>query len=386
MTKQNTRRNSHQQPPAMIASSTRLNALIRILADQPAIAVDTESNSLYAYQERVCLIQFSTPTEDYLVDPLANLDLSPLGEIFAHPDIQKVFHAAEYDVMCLKRDYGFQFHNLFDTMWAARILGWPRVGLGDILTKIFNVKTQKRYQRYNWGRRPLEKKALQYATIDTHYLLPLRALQLETLERGNHLEEAREVFEQIAATEPRTHHFDPDDFWRIKGAYDLTPRQQAILRELYIWRDQAAQRQDRPPFKIVGDTVLLDLARLAPHTERELANVQRMKEYHVRRYGADILRAIVHGESAPPPPFPPRPPRRSNGEIARYHTLRAWRKAIAARRGVESDVILSNNTLWEIAKRNPQNMEDLQQIASLGPWKRDTYGRAILRALAKPLE
>ena len=111
-----------------------------------------------------------------------------------------------------------------------------------------------------------------------------------------------------------------------------------------------------------------------------------MKEYHVRRYGADILRAIVHGESAPPPPFPPRPPRRSNGEIARYHTLRAWRKAIAARRGVESDVILSNNTLWEIAKRNPQNMEDLQQIASLGPWKRDTYGRAILRALAKPLE
>jgi ribonuclease D len=108
-----------------------LKRLAHILADQPTIAVDTESNSLFAYREQVCLIQFSTRDTDYLVDPLALDDLSSLEPIFSSPAINKTFHAAEYDLICLKHDFNFSFSNLFDTMLAARILGRKEIGLGS---------------------------------------------------------------------------------------------------------------------------------------------------------------------------------------------------------------------------------------------------------------
>jgi ribonuclease D len=263
--------------------------MLKAICDEPYTAVDTESNSLHAYQERVCLIQISIPNVDYIVDPLTGLDLSPLAHLFADPKVQKVFHAAEYDVMCLKRDFGFCFVNLFDTMWAARIMGWPRVGLADVLEDLFDVRTNKRYQRYNWGRRPLEPKALAYASLDTHYLLPLCHLQTDGLIRKGRWEEAREVFDQLAATEPTTNTVAPEDFWRVKGVFDLSRRGRAILRELCIWRDQEACRRDRPHFKVLHDQVLLALARAHPRTKDELAEIEGMKPYQVRRYGKRIL-------------------------------------------------------------------------------------------------
>jgi len=373
---------SHRLPlPTVVTTPRQLELLLEALSSQPAVAVDTESNSLYAYQERVCLLQFSIPGADYVVDPLAGLDLSPLAPIFADPGVQKVFHAAEYDVMCLKRDFGFRFANLFDTMWAARILGWPRVGLGDVLEEIFGVHTNKRYQRYNWGRRPLEPEALAYACLDTHYLLPLRRLQADALMQKNRWKEAQEVFDQIAASEPVPRIFDPEGFRRIKGASDLTEREQAILRELYIWRDREARRQDRPPFKVLNDSTLIALAQARPRTKGELADGLGLKSYHVRRYGRGILRAIERGMHARPPKSHPPPPRHSEVEVARFQALRVWRKQVAAERGVDPDVVIGNAILWALAEQNPRTLEDLESIEGLGPWKRKKYGEAILKVL-----
>jgi ribonuclease D len=368
-------------PPIVVASRPQLEVLLDDLSSQPAIAVDTESNSLYVYHERVCLIQCSVPDADYVVDPLAGLDLSPLARFFADSGVQKVFHAAEYDVMCLKRDFDFHFANLFDTMWAARIIGWPRVGLGDVLQENFGVRTNKRYQRYNWGKRPLEPEALAYACIDTHYLLPLRRLQADALMQKGRWEEAREVFDHIAASGPMSHAFDPQDFRHIKGAHHLTAREQAILRELYVWRDQESRRQDRPPFKVLGDRVLIALAQARPRGSDALARVQGVKPYHVRRYGGRILRTIQQGMRTRPPHPPPPPPRHSEAEVARFQTLRAWRRQVAARRGVDADVVVSNAVLWALAEQNPCTFEDLSRIEELGPWKRRTYGEAILKIL-----
>jgi ribonuclease D len=368
-------------PPVVVTSPPQLEALLDELSVQSAIGVDTESNSLYAYHERVCLIQCSIPGADYIVDPLAGLDLSPLARFLANPGVQKVFHAAEYDVMCLKRDFGFRFANLFDTMWAARILGWPRVGLGDVLKETFGVRTNKRYQRYNWGKRPLEPQALAYACIDTHYLLPLCRCQSDALMQKGHWEEAQEMFDQIVASEPMSHTFDPEDFRRIKGAHHLTAREQAILRELYMWRDQESRRRDRPPFKVLSDRVLIGLAQARPRGSDTLARVDGMKPYHVRRYGERILRAVRRGMHARPPHPPPPPPRHSEAQVARFQALRAWRKRVAAKRGVDVDVVVSNATLWALAEQHPRTLEDLNHIEGLGPWKRKTYGEAILRVL-----
>ena len=163
-------------PPVWVDEHNKLDRTVEDLSMQARIAVDTESNSLHAYREQVCLIQFSTPNKDYVVDPLALEDLSQLAPIFASPKIEKIFHAAEYDLVCLRRDFEFEFDNIFDTMQAARILGYQYVGLDNILADKFDVKVDKRHQKANWGARPLTHAQLDYARMDTHYLIDLRNL------------------------------------------------------------------------------------------------------------------------------------------------------------------------------------------------------------------
>ena len=141
-------------PPLWVNTEQSLARMIADLSSQPRLAVDTESNSLHAYRERVCLIQFSTPQADYILDPLEFADLSPLAPVFQEPAIEKIFHAVEYDLICLRRDYGFSLANLFDTMQAARILGYPAVGLDRLLNEKFGILVDKRYQKADWAARP----------------------------------------------------------------------------------------------------------------------------------------------------------------------------------------------------------------------------------------
>jgi ribonuclease D len=367
-------------PPKLITTAQQLEAALEHIRSHTVVAVDTESDSLYVYREKVCLIQISIPGADYLIDPLVGLNLQPLGKIFADPATQTVFHACEYDVICLRRDYGFSFANLFDTMWSARILGWPRVGLGDILKEKYDIQLDKRWQRHNWGKRPIETAALMYARLDTHYLLRLQQIQLQELQQTDRLAEAEEVFAELAQSTNDARVFDPDDFWHIKGAWDLRGHAAAILRRLYILRDHEAKRQNRPPFKIIGDRALIALAQMAPRQLEQLGAINGLSPLLIDRYGKAILAAIEHGRQD----SVPTPPRRIASDqtvLARYEELRAWRKHAAAERGVELDVVAGNAVLMEIARRQPHTLNDLQDIKGLGPWRRNAYGQAMINVI-----
>jgi ribonuclease D len=368
-------------PPIVVSSPPQLATLLDDLCRHPAVGVDTESNSLFAYEEQVCLIQLSTHEADYVIDPLNGLDVAPLGKILGDDGVEKVLHAAEYDVMCLKRDFGFCFANLFDTMWAARVLGWPRVGLGSVLKETFGVRSNKRFQRHDWGQRPLTPEALAYAAKDTHYLLPLRDVQIKALTRSGRLEEAKEGFAQIATSEFNSHGLDPGNVWRVKGVFDLSRREQAVLSELAAWRDKEARLRDRPHFKVLHDSALVALATARPGTLDLLARAEGVSAHHVRRYGDSILQAISRGATVRPPAPPPRPPRRPGAEIERFEALRLWRKQTAAERGVEPDVVAGNATLWALARRNPRALSELAGIQGLGPWRQEAYGKAIIGVL-----
>lgn len=367
--------------PTLITHPAQLSVMLRHLREQMSVAVDTESDSLYVYHEKVCLIQISIPDFDYLIDPLVPIDLQPLKALFADPHIQKVFHAAEYDVMCLRRDYAFTFNNLFDTMWAARILGWPRVGLGDILQEHFSITLDKRWQRHNWGKRPIEPEALAYARYDTHYLLRLRDTQLKELRQLDRLEEAEEVFADLAQSEYNGRTFQPDQFWHVKGVYDLSGRSQAILRQLVILREHEAQRQNRPPFKVIGDKTLLAIAARAPHRLDQLKSITGLTPLLIQRYGHAIVEAITHAQHDPIP-TPPKRMAPDPAVIDRYEKLRAWRKQVAAQRGVEPDVIVGNAVLMDIARRRPRTLHDLPATEWFGPWRKRVYGPAILNVIA----
>ncbi|MBN1262215.1 MAG: HRDC domain-containing protein [Anaerolineae bacterium] len=368
------------QPPQLIETAADLAGLVHRLMQHARVAVDTESNSLYAYREQVCLIQFSIPDGDYLVDPLALENLNPLAPFFAATDIEKVFHAADYDLIVLKRDYGFTCGSLFDTMWAARVLGWPRPGLANLLEMHFGLHPNKKYQRYDWGRRPLDAKAVTYAQMDTHYLLALRDLQVEALKAGGRFEEAQEIFDYLRTHVPEASFPTVETtFWRIKGVRELNRAEKRALYKLHLWREHMAEQLDRPPVKVIGDRRLVRLARTLPQSQAQLSEAG-LTPLQVKRFGRSVLQAL-HSRGTPPPVHDDNHERPPEAVLDRYQTLREWRKEIAAHRGVESDVILPNATLWFLARMPPQTLDDLLQAPGIGPWRQRHYGPDILGLL-----
>lgn len=271
-----------------VADTQTLQTVTDCLNKQKLIAVDTEGDSLYSYFEKVCLLQISANKIHYIIDPLA-VDIAPLASIFASTTIEKIFHAAEYDIMSLRRDYGFSFNNIFDTMLAAKILNWERQGLGDILEIHFSVKNNKKYQQYNWGKRPLDKKALQYAYTDTLYLTQLREIQLKALKEKNCINQAKQAFEQVTYAKSTLKVFDPSDFWRIKGAKNLNTKQQAMLQALFVFRDKRARKANRPPFKIMNNSTMYKLVLANPKSISALKRVKGLNPVFLKRYGRRIL-------------------------------------------------------------------------------------------------
>ena len=368
-------------PPTWVATPKDLQILATELAREPRIAVDTESNSLHAYREQVCLIQFSTPTKDYLLDSIALTDLSILVPIFANPEIEKVFHAAEYDLICLKRDFDFTFANLFDTMVAARILAYSAFGLGKLLDLKFSVQVDKKFQKANWGKRPLSIEMLNYARLDTHYLLELSLLMKEELLAADRWILAQEDFAIATVINGQTPRKHCPAWERIGGGAKLDRRQATVLDALCEAREKLAERLDRPVFKVVSNKMLLQLSQAPPQSLRELEE-QGLSPRQVSRFGRHFLEAINLGLQAPlvQRNLSQRP---SDDFLARLDALRNWRKNTARKIGVESDVILPRYLMQKIAEQAPQDTVTLDDILTQTPWRAEKFGEGIIQTLAK---
>ncbi len=368
------------KPPLWVADPPSFISMLADLHSQPLVAVDTESNSLYAYQEQVCLIQFSTPDCDYLLDPFALDDLSPLGEIFASKTIEKIFHAAEYDIICLKRDYSFQFNHIFDTMHASRILGRKVVGLAGILNSEFGMVIEKRYQRANWGERPLSPAMLAYARIDTHYLIDLRNRLRDELSQKGLLELAEEDFARLTQVSASEGENDSLTCWRLIGRNSLPAEQCAVLQALIDYRDAQARRADLPHFKVLSNEALIEIAQACPTNLAELAKIPRLSTRQRERHAHGLLLAVSQGLNSRPPARPVNH-RPDDAVLARLDALKEWRKDTARSLKVESDVVLPRDIAEQIAFANPRSLEDLRVLMKSTPWRFRQYGAKILSVL-----
>jgi ribonuclease D len=371
--------------PVYISRRPALESLAGELQKEPVIAVDTESNSLHAYQERVCLIQFSTRTTDFLVDPIVLNDVTPLKPVFSSPKVQKVFHAAEYDLICLKRDFEFSFSNLFDTMIAAGILGYPALGLGSLLEEKFGVSINKRYQRANWGKRPLPKYLRQYAQQDTHYLIRMRDMLRKELRDRNLDELAFEDFQRLCRVKPiKRGAYRPGDVerncWRVNGSNDLDPQKAAVLLELCRYRDNVARKRDLPLFKVFSNRTLLMIAEQIPLDLEGLKNVPGMSDRQVKRHGAMLLDAVQTGLSAKPF-YPPKRPKSNGKYLNRVDDLKRWRKFTAQNMGVSPDVILPRDLMCSVARRHPHSLDELAEVFKTVPWRLEQFGEQIIAVL-----
>lgn len=363
-------------PPILIQSASQLAKLVDELSQQPRIAVDTESNSLHAYRERVCLVQFSTLENDYIVDPLALDDLSLLEPIFSNPDIEKIFHAAEYDIICLRRDYGFTFANLFDTMQAGRILGRRQAGLDRLLDEKFSVKVNKRFQKADWGVRPLSRDLVLYARLDTHFLIPLRDLLKAELEEKGLWALAEEDFRMSCAPNGSKPKSDEPYWARFSSRRDMTSQDLTVLKELVFLRERLAERLDRPPFKVIDDDKLIAIARAKPSALDDLAGIG-LSSKQMEYWGRPVLEAVKRAAESPMIKREP-PQRPSEAYLKRLDKLKAWRKKAADEMNVESDVILPRSLLLALAERGT---EDLNLIMKNSPWRLEKFGSQIVEVL-----
>ena len=364
--------------------------LVRVVADlsgEPLIGVDTESDSFHHYREQVCLIQISTPGSDYIIDPLALTDLSTMRPLFADQAREWIMNGADYDIVCLKRDFDIHFGRIFDTVVAAQLLGYPATGLAAMLERHFDLKVSKTLQRDEWFRRPLTSDQITYALTDTRYLLPLRAILKEELRAAGRLAWAEEEFTFLARRQWTREPFTPEDFWKIRGARDLYRREQLILRELAVVRDRHASATNRPPFKVISDTVLLTVAKLKPENPAALKNLRGISSLMLRRLGDDILGAVARGLSQPETALltPPRGERRrfDPGASKRLDALKEWRRKKAVELKLDPGVLSPLTYLQAVARTNPRTVEEMLAIPDLSRWRAREFGREWIEVMSK---
>ncbi len=389
---------SSLQPPTLVANQADLQKMTEQLGDQHLFALDTESDSLFSYYPKVCLIQISvdhgnderadhTLVSDYLVDPLAIGDMTPLGELLSRSGCEVIMHAADNDLLLLQREFSITVDRLFDTQLAARILGRQKVGLASILSDEFDVISNKRMQRTDWGKRPLTDEQTVYAQKDTHYLLPLRCQLTDELKAAGRWVEAQEAFEQLVNTDFNSKEPTLRSMWQMKETKQVQREDLGVLDALWEWREKEAQRRDTPPFKVLRNQELAAIAIEQPTHIRGFEATPSVGKSSVQRYGRQLVQVVRDGQDRPIPDFPEptvRPDYTTDKRVqSRYDSLRKWRTQTAEERGVAPEIVLTNGTLMEIAKRQPRSVEELQKLRDIGPWKAETYGPAILKIVTR---
>ena len=357
-----------------IESTEALSGWIAGLPAGP-LAVDTEADSFHHYREKVCLVQLSAADAHALVDPLGEVDLSPLRAPLADAEVRKVLHGADYDIRLLTRDFDLPITGLWDTMIAARLAGEPALGLASLLETHLGVTLDKKHQRADWSRRPLPPELRAYAVDDTRHLVRLAAIfeeRLHELGRTAWMREECLRLEKVRWRERES--ADPEAFRRTKGAKSLDRLGLSVLRELWAWRDAAALRRDRPHFRVMRDETMLAIAKARPATIAELAAIGKVSS------AVDVLAAVAAGIALPESSWPEvRVEVRVRLEPAvesRIALIKARRDELAKALALDPSVVATRGVVEDLAKRWVAG-EDPWVSAELRQWQAELLRPAL---------
>lgn len=378
-------------PPTLVQDARGLERLVAELADAGEVALDTEADSFFSYREKVCLVQVTADGRDWLIDPLAGLDLAPLGGLLADAARTKVFHDGEYDVLILKRAFRFDFAGLFDTRVAASALGDANPGLASVLRSSFGLELDKSLQRSDWSARPLSERQIRYAQLDTHYLIGLMHRQKEELARRGRLPVVEGECRRLEQLVPGDTGFDADEFVRLKGVRALDRQGQQNLRELFVLRDALARSADLPPFKVLSNQALLELARHAPRRLADVIRIPGVPARSARRHGDQLLAALERARTLGPLQRLPSPSRGEGEgldelELELHDRLKQWRKERAQREGFDASLVLNRHVLLRLAREKPCTTDELARIEGLVPWQLELFGEELAGVIGSSLE
>jgi ribonuclease D len=355
-----------------VDTDSGLKQLLADLAGASRIALDIEADSLHHYFEKVCLIQLTTSGSSYIVDPLAGAELGGLFDLLSGKEL--IFHGGDYDLRMLWSGFGFRPQNrIFDTMLAAQLLGFEQIGLIALVERYFGVVLSKRGQRWDWSRRPLKPKQLDYATNDTFYLEEIAQKLEEQLSQKGRLPWHRESCENlIRVTSTDKEPLDSKEKWRIKGCGKIERRELAFVKAVWHWRDAEAQRLDLPPFKIMGNQLILDLAKWAASSDPEsFSTAPKLPRNFGKFRQATLLQAISQAKKLEEADLPKR---RKISHVhqppdlrERIDLLRDKCKKLAGELEISSGIMAPQAAIRAVVSANAKTVE---QIAEAGPLMR----------------
>ncbi len=369
-----------------VDSAESLARLTEALSATSRVGLDTEADSLHHYFEKVCLIQLSFLGSNYVIDPLAGLSLTEFLEMLSRKEL--VLQGADYDLRMLKKSFEFRPKApVFDTMLAAQVLGYEKIGLAALAERFCGVVLSKAGQKSDWARRPLSTKQLDYASDDTKYLETIAGALARGLQEAGRSDWHRECCERVVETSGREGKNDAREVWRIKGSFGLAPKELVFVRELWKWRDEEAQRRDRPPFMILLNEDLIELARWRSENPNESLHPgpKSMK----RITGENLVRlesAIRVAESLPLSEWPVAPERIRSRErqptSEKVEALLAACKIIAGELKMEPCFLASRATLTAVARHEPRSIEKVIETSGMMRWQAALLMPAIQSLLA----
>jgi len=373
----------------LIETAAQLAEAVEAVSRDKWVGVDTEADSLHHYVEKLCLVQVTGESGDWVFDPLAPLDLTPLVRVLEKKSL--IFHGADFDIRILKKFYGFSPLQMFDTMIAAQILGYQKQGLADLTERHCGIRLSKSEQKADWSIRPLTKKMLDYASNDTHFLNTVRLeLQKELAAKGRtvwHEETCSKLIQTATAErEPVPVNAAP---WQIKGASDLAPKALTMLRQLWLWREEEARRRDWPSFKVLGSDYLIEIARWADsHAGEDIASWPEAPR-NVRGRDHDAIQTVLKEASLmpasvykrKPKPKLQSPKRWGNQEKKIFEALKAERNALASENGIHPSLLATNAVLEILTLEKPKTREAIIALECLLSWQIDLGGDRFLKAM-----
>jgi len=369
-----------------IDASAQLEELAALLEKEKEIAIDLEADSMFHFNERVCLIQITTQHGNYIIDPLMTKKLSVLKPIFLNPNIQKIFHGSDYDVRSLYRDFNIRITNLFDTQIACRFLGMNETGLEAVVFKQFGIRLNKKFQKKDWSRRPLPEDMLAYAASDSIYLIPLLKAFEKELKKMGRLAWVHAECELMSKLRPAIPSKEPL-FLKFKGAGRLNLRELASLEAILLYRKKMARKKDRPPFKVFGNLSILKIVKSQPSDLALLEATNALSAKQMSMYGEGLVSAVQTALKVPENKLISYPRKRmpmlKHTVRQRIKALKEWRDQKAEKLKLDPALVCSKSVITDIATKNPDSPPKLATMEALKNWQKETLGEEIISILRR---
>ena len=360
------------------------SAIVNELAEQARrdgrFGLDTEFVSERRYRPLLCLVQVVVGDRIEILDPLTDLDGSPLAAALADPDVEVVLHAGRQDVAILKRSWNTEITNIFDTQVAAGFAGYgAQSGYDSLVRSLLGVSAKGAEGFSRWDRRPLTDDQIAYARADVEHLLPMTDALQDRLRESGRLEWAREECRALeAASDERT---PEEQYARLPRVRRLGKRQRAVALTLVAWRQELAQQADRPPSSILPDHVLVEVARRQPSSRHGLEEVRGMPGQTLQRWHRDLLAAVERGREAPDAPTLPDVEQGDSGDAP----LVALGQALVRQRAIEAkvavDLVSTQSDIAAVVGALRRNNGE-PDVRTLHGWRRELVGDELVKLLA----